>query len=101
MNAAASPPGRPHPHHSTVKDRTPLIWAAREGHASTVRLLLAGRARWDAAEEGGKTAADWAAERGHADVLAAIADHCRRLGKLEDAARLAAMADAARDTAGP
>jgi uncharacterized protein len=47
---------------------TVLMWAAGQGHADAVRLLLARGARTDLRDDRGLTAAEIARQAGHADV---------------------------------
>ena len=51
--------------------RTPLSWAAENGHLEVVRLLLAtGKAEVDSKDNNyGRTPLSWAAENGHLEVV--------------------------------
>ena len=51
---------------------TPLWAAARNGHASTVLVLLQAGARVDAKNKWGETALDIAKEKQHAEVVAIL-----------------------------
>jgi hypothetical protein len=60
----------------------PLCAAALEGHAETVRALLAGGARPGSEEEWGYTALDWAVLEARTEVVRVLLDHgadpCRK-----------------------
>jgi ankyrin repeat protein len=49
--------------------RTPLLWAAGNGHASVVDQLLGRGADLDSKDKYGQTALSWAAENGHDKVV--------------------------------
>ncbi|KAK1770374.1 vegetative incompatibility protein HET-E-1 [Phialemonium atrogriseum] len=50
--------------------KTPLSWAARNGHEAVVRLLLAtGKVNVDSKDEDDKTPLSWAAENGHDAIV--------------------------------
>ncbi|RYC80572.1 hypothetical protein BFJ63_vAg16546 [Fusarium oxysporum f. sp. narcissi] len=60
-----------------VKDsagRTPLWWAAENGHETVVRLLLDWGARTEAADKDGRTPLWWATERGNEAVVRLLLD---------------------------
>ena len=50
-------------------ERTPLMWAAREGHTDCVKYLLQNGAQLDLTDHVGNTALHLAAEGGHLEVL--------------------------------
>ena len=49
--------------------RTPLSWAAENGHEAVVKLLLTRDAEADSKDENGRTPLSWAAENGHEAVV--------------------------------
>ena len=90
--------------HPDLDGRTPLHAAALEGQAAVVRYLLAAKARADASDRWGRSAADDAAARGHTDVLSLLLQHSNnnaggsdRAADIEALLPAGAQAGAARD----
>lgn len=55
--------------------RTPVLWAAKNGHDAVVKLLLdRSRIDVDVEDVGGQTALSWAAENGHHTVVELLLD---------------------------
>ncbi|KAM6512088.1 hypothetical protein FALCPG4_017074 [Fusarium falciforme] len=54
--------------------RTPLLWAAKNGHEAVVRLLLDRGARTEAADEDDWTPLLWAAAKGHVAIVRLLLD---------------------------
>ncbi|KAI3578582.1 ankyrin repeat-containing domain protein, partial [Fusarium oxysporum f. sp. albedinis] len=53
----------------------------REGHLSTLRLLLAHGADTSLVDERGKTALEWASEKGHREIEQVLMEHDKALGR--------------------
>lgn len=60
--------------HSSLKGSTPLYWAATNGHAEVVKLLLDAEADPDKADVEGETPLYWAAVKDHRDVVKMLLD---------------------------
>ncbi|EXK29635.1 hypothetical protein FOXG_20607 [Fusarium oxysporum f. sp. lycopersici 4287] len=64
-----------------IDDASALLYAAREGHLSTLRLLLAHGADTSLVDERGKTALEWASEKGHREIEQVLMEHDKALGR--------------------
>ena len=64
--------------------RTPLSWAAKDGHAEVVRLLLNKRAKLETQDKVGRTPLSWAAESGHAEVVRLLLEWGAKLDSQDD-----------------
>ncbi|CAO3624614.1 unnamed protein product [Cunninghamella blakesleeana] len=53
---------------------TPLFWAASDGHAECVRILISAGAKVNVKDENGKTALYYAAWEGHMDIVQLLID---------------------------
>ena len=66
---------RPHDVNAEDKDgRTPLSWAAGNGHEAVVKLLLDKNADIESKDKYGRTPLSWAAENGHEAVVKLLLD---------------------------
>ena len=63
------------------KQRTPLMWAARNGHLLVVQLLLSKNANVLTRDADGMDALTLAADFGHVDIIRAVDRHKRNCKK--------------------
>ncbi|KAI2630977.1 hypothetical protein GGR54DRAFT_585050, partial [Hypoxylon sp. NC1633] len=62
-------------HYEDNKGRTPLLWAACNGHEAVARLLLKHGAQIESKDELGKTALLWTISQGHEEVSRLLLEH--------------------------
>ena len=63
-----------------LQGRTPLLWAAEQGHAAVVKLLLKKGAKLESKDIYGRSPLSWAVEMGHAAVVKLLLEKGAKLG---------------------